>query len=589
MKNLVLKIIVALALAGLPRTATATVTFTLSPAVISNTYVGAITMQINGLTNGEPVMVDHFVDVNNNGVIDTNDFLFGHYFMVDGQRSVIGGVTNMNVPGDLTGSNGVITAVLNDYAPQPDLSIGAHLFRLTSPTGHFAAITNNFTITNWPYSQTISGVVKSGSTNLANADLVIDYSVSGGPAGGTVADGSGNYSFRAPPGSYSMIAIKKGYVVSGKLSVSLGTNTTVTTNLAMIPATRTLSGRVADFANTNLPLPGILVVLNSAGGLLTATATDTNGNFSAPVTSDIWSISLQEGSGLFALGYVDFQGGYHGPVYDTTTGSVSTAFVTVPKGTAMFYGTIKNNLNALMPGVKFRGDLQDTYLYADEGWSDTNGNYCAVTTTNNWQIQVSSDDPIFRSYVASTANNVTLSSNQAVRVDFLVEPMTGVVTGNVSSAAGPVAGLLMSGNTSVGDNYFQSSGYTDGNGNYFYAVFSGDWAVQANCSGGSDSLNALGYNCTSDEPVNVSTASTTVNFFVYPLGTAEMSAPVWAGPGQFGFTMNGTDGDNYYVQVSTNLTDWSTISNFNLSGSSIYIEDDNATNSPRFYRSVLSP
>src|ERR1700733_13125119 len=114
MKHHLQNLFVTLALlAGLSR-AVAVVTFINSPAVISNTYVGAITLQINGLTNGEPVMVDHFVDVNGNGVIDTNDMSFGHFFMVDGQRSVIGGVTNFNVPGDLTGSNGAITAVLND-------------------------------------------------------------------------------------------------------------------------------------------------------------------------------------------------------------------------------------------------------------------------------------------------------------------------------------------------------------------------------------------------------------------------------------------------------------------------------------------
>jgi len=579
-------VLIALALlVGLSR-AGAVVTFTLSPSVTSNTYVGAITMQINGLTNGEPVIVDHFVDLDNNGIVDLNDFLFGHYFMVDGQRSVIGGITNLNVPGDLTASNGAITAVLNDYAPQPELPIGPHLFRLTSPTGHFPALTNTFTITNWPFSQTITGAVKSGSTILTNAVVVIDNAVNGGPAGGTEVTGLGNYSFRAPPGSYSLIAIKSGYVMSGRPSVSLGANTTAATNLSLIPATRTLSGRLVDSIHTTLGLPGILVVLQSAGGSLTATATDTNGNFSAPVTSDIWKISLQEGSGLYALGYVDFQGSYQGPAYDTTTGSVTSAFVTVPKGTALFYGTIKNSLNAAMPGVKFRGSIQNTNLYADDGWSDTNGNYFAVTTTNDWNMQVSSDDPIFRSYVASSGTDTTLSSNQAVRVDFLVEPMTGVITGNVSSAAGPVAGLLMFGNTSVGPDNFQSSGYTDGNGNYSYAVFNGDWDVQANCGGGSDALDTLGFNCTADQQVTVSSASTVVNFTVYPLGTATMIDPVWIGPGQFGFTMNGTDGDNYYVQVSTNLSSWSTITNFNLSGNSVYIEDDHATNSPRFYRSV---
>jgi len=573
-------------LANLASSARATVAFSVSPSVISNTYVGNITLTITGLTNSEPVIVDHFVDANQNGVVDTNDFLFGHYYMVDGQRSVIGGVTNLNVPGDLTGTDGAITAVLNDNGTQPGLPIGSHLFRLSSPTGHFPPLTNSLTITNWPYSQTLTGVVKNGSTSLANAVIVIDNTVNGGPAGTTESDASGNYSFHAPPGSYSLIAFKKGYVMPSRVSVVLGTNATVPTTLALIPATCTLAGRLVDSVNTNLGLPGILTVLQTAGGSLAVAATDTNGNFSAPVTADIWKISLQEGSGLYALGYVSFSGGYHAPAYDTTTGSVYTAFVPVPKGTALFYGTIKNNLNAAMPGVKFGSYLENTNLYSSYGWSNTNGNYYVVTTPDSWSVQVSSDDPIFRSYIASSGGGATLSSNQAVRVDFLVEPMTGVITGNVSSATGPVAGLLMFGNTSSGNNNFQSSGFTDGNGNYSYAVFNGSWDVQPNCSGGSDSLNHLGYNCASDQQVTVSAAVTPVNFFVYPLGTAELVSPAWLGNGQFGFTMNGTDGDTYYVQVSTDLVNWTSITNFTLSGSSVYIQDNQATNSPRFYRSV---
>jgi len=568
------------------QSALATVTFTITPSAISNTFVGAITLQINGLTNGEHVIVDHYVDLNSNGIIETNDLLMGHFLMTDGQRAVIGGVTNLNVPGDLTGTNGAITALVNDYAPQLQLPVGAHLFRLSSPSGHFPSLTNSFTITNWPFAQTIKGVVKSGSTNLANALVVIQRGVKSGIAGVTVADSSGNYSFRAPAGNYAMIPFKSGYVMSGSLSVLLATNATVTTNFAMIPATRTLSGRLADSANTNLGLPGILVVWQSVGGAIVVCTTDTNGNFTAPVTSDIWNVKLQQRSGLPALGYIIFSGeATHN--FDTTTGSVTTASITVPKGNAMFYGTIKNNLNAPMPGVEFSGYDQYTKLYSTTGWSDTNGNYCAVTTTNNWSIGVSSDDPIFRSYVVSSGNSATLSSNQAVRVDFLAEPMTGVITGNVSSATGPVIGLLISGNASVGNNNLQSYAITDGNGNYSFAVFNGNWDVLPNCCCGSGALNTLGYNCTSDQQVTVSSARTTVNFTVYPLGTAVLSDPGWIGDGQFGFTMSGTSGGNYYVQVSTNLTDWSTITNFTLSGDSTFIEDDQATNSPRFYRSVL--
>jgi len=45
-------------------------TLTVSPSVISNTYPGNITLTIGGLTNGQPVTVQKWLDLNANGVID---------------------------------------------------------------------------------------------------------------------------------------------------------------------------------------------------------------------------------------------------------------------------------------------------------------------------------------------------------------------------------------------------------------------------------------------------------------------------------------------------------------------------------------
>src|SRR5437762_3358534 len=77
-------------------------TFTTSPSTISNTYRGPITLQIGGLTNGESVVVDNYYDLNANHLIDTNDVLMGSFRLTDGLPATIGGVTNLNVPCDLT-------------------------------------------------------------------------------------------------------------------------------------------------------------------------------------------------------------------------------------------------------------------------------------------------------------------------------------------------------------------------------------------------------------------------------------------------------------------------------------------------------
>jgi hypothetical protein len=54
-------------LLGAFQTAFAQQTLTVSPTVTSNTYPGVITLTITGLTNGEQVAIQEFMDLNANG------------------------------------------------------------------------------------------------------------------------------------------------------------------------------------------------------------------------------------------------------------------------------------------------------------------------------------------------------------------------------------------------------------------------------------------------------------------------------------------------------------------------------------------
>ena len=71
----------------------AAVGLTLNPSSVSNTYSGVITLQVTGLTAGDTVVVQKFLDANTNGVIDGADLLVQQFNLTDGQASVIGGVT----------------------------------------------------------------------------------------------------------------------------------------------------------------------------------------------------------------------------------------------------------------------------------------------------------------------------------------------------------------------------------------------------------------------------------------------------------------------------------------------------------------
>src|ERR1017187_2024827 len=251
-------LVVAL-LAGLTQTARAVVAFTVTPAAVSNTYSGLITLSIGGLTNTETVVVQKFLDLNTNGVIDGTDWLVQQFNLTDGTNFVIGGVTNFNVPGDLNATPGAITAQLNfqngDFAQN---IIGKYLFKLSSPVGHFAPLTNQFAVTNFPFAQKITGnVVSNGtSTTLSNAVVLLMPGPNSSPVAGAVANNAGSYTIQMPAGTYLPVAFRSNYLCNFSTPpvIALGGGATVTTNLILTNATGSISGRVVDAANSSLGL-----------------------------------------------------------------------------------------------------------------------------------------------------------------------------------------------------------------------------------------------------------------------------------------------------------------------------------------------
>ena len=64
------------------------VAFTITPTTVSNTYNGTITLQIVGLTNKETVVVQKFLDLNTNGVIDGGDWMVQQFTLQDGRPTL---------------------------------------------------------------------------------------------------------------------------------------------------------------------------------------------------------------------------------------------------------------------------------------------------------------------------------------------------------------------------------------------------------------------------------------------------------------------------------------------------------------------
>ena len=501
--------------------AQAQITFTVTPTSISNNYSGNIILQIGGLTNGESVVVQKFLDVNANGIVDAADWLVQQFALTDGRPGmVIGGVTNMNVPGDADAVGGQITAKFK-FATGDFMQslVGRYAFVLSSPGGHFTPLTNALTITNAPYAQTFSGTVVSNHTAIPMpASVVLLFPPprpgKGGPGGspvaGVVTDSAGNYSVQAPAGTYLLGAFKGGCFTDfgAAPTVVLSASLPVITNLAVASAPASISGTVQDAATPATGLPGVMVIAQSATGLLGVTTSDPNGNFVAPGSTNAasWGLAPNAAS-LNVLGYVGPQNRISATPGSTGVGLPAT------HATALFYGTVTDGAGNPLVGVGVSSS-DNASLYQDDAHTDSKGGYFALALAGSWGVSISTENSP-ANLMFSQSLGLSLTNGQAVGWNFTGVAATNQITGWLRDTNGnPFANVGMWANTTINGVYYnQGNAQTDSSGNYAIPVANGTWQVGVNIGGSGNSL-PTGYICSTSLNVVVSNANATADFTV---------------------------------------------------------------------------
>jgi len=539
------------------------VNFTVTPAAISNTYNGTITLQVTGLTSGDTVVVQKFLDANTNGVVGAGDLLVQQFDLTDGQAGmVIGGVTNINVPGDTDSTAGQITAKLNFPGGEFMQSIvGNYLFVLSSPVGHFSPVTNVFNVTNFPFAQKITGSVVSNdtSTTLPNSVVVFFPAPSAGqngpngnPLAGVVADNSGAYTIQLPPGTYVPMAFKSNCVANYSASpvLTLGISQTITTNLTLINATASISGTVVDAANSSIGLPGLLEPASASSGLISIGFTDTNGNFTIPVTSGQWKLDGGP-QGLALHGYVAYNNGTN--VNAGTTGFVGAFY----QANALFYGKVKDDSGNPLPGIAIGASDNNNDIFYIDGYSDANGNYVAgavggLGAGDPWQVGVDNKSE-FPNYLFSQSalnqnGGTNLAVGQAVQQKFTAILATNHITGNVQFDGTNVVGVGVYAFANINGNNYQAQMDTDSNGNYSLNVANGTggttWNVNVydcGCSDNDSLNNILGngnYQLPSSQNVTINNNNGTANFTISPPQPLQMTTSKTLPDGTVGMSYN---------------------------------------------------
>jgi hypothetical protein len=528
LKALVIFLVVSMSWFGGGNRVMAQAAFNISPATVSNTYSGTITLQITNLTAGDTVVVQKFLDLNTNSIADAGDYLVQQFKLTDGRAGmVVGGVTNINVPGDTDGTaNGRITAQLNFHNGDFVQNIaGQYILVLSSTSGSFAPVTNYFTVTNLPYAQQITGIVMATSVVVPNAVVLLFPAPRGGnhgpgtPVAGTVADNSGNYAFQVPPGTYVPMAFCSNCVSDYSASpiVTLGSGQSITTNLALTTATASISGQAVDASNPSIGLPGVFMPAMNDSGFIAIGFSDTNGNFNMRVGSGQWNLGSDD-SGLIVHGYVGYNNGTN--VAAGATGVVGPFF----KATALFYGSVKDNSGNPMPGIDVNANDNNYNVFQSDGYTDANGKYVVgvlggLGDSDPWQVQVSnggdSGNPanyIYTQPQFDQNGGTNLVAGQALKVGFTAVLSTNSISGSLKDDSGnPIASVGVWADATIsGANYNQGAD-TDSNGNYSLNVANGTWTVGVNSGGGGDSLSG-NYLAPTNQSVVISSNNATVNF-----------------------------------------------------------------------------
>ncbi|HEY1662994.1 MAG TPA: putative Ig domain-containing protein [Verrucomicrobiae bacterium] len=522
----------------------AAVTFTISPSTVSNTFFGPITLTINGISTGDTVVIQKYLDTDSNSIVDKSAILVQQFNLTDNQPGQMiidpytgDAVTNYNVPGDLNPANAVITASLNFQAGDIAQNlVGKYLYVLSSPVAHFTPLTNAFTVTNFPFAQKFTGNVVSNSTSttLSNAMVILflppgsGQSGLGQPVAGTVANHSGAYTIAMPAGTYTLVSFYTNFAANLQNApvVTLGSGLTVSTNLTLTNCTGNISGQLLDSTFTGLP--GVFMPIESTNGMLTAFNTDSNGDFRVGVTPGWWSIGSND-SGLIVHGDVGLQNG------ESIDSGYQGLEIFFQVATALFYGSFKDSLGHPMVGFDISAENSGENFYPADGYTDTNGNYYVDVYGNlgidaPWNVSVNANSSVsLTNYLISRPTfdqngGTNIASYTATLVNFTALLATNTISGTVTNAFNdPIANVQVYADQTIGGVSYQSEAITSSSGNYSMKIGNGTWSLNVLCGGGQDSL--MNYVCPNSITVAISNNNVTTNFVVQFCGTTTIDTP----------------------------------------------------------------
>ena len=433
-------------------------------------------LNITGLTNGETVLVEKFLDLNGNGIIEPNiDLLVQSFTVTDGQAFTIGGIRDVNRPGDGQEGQGTIQINLGLYAgSELNQVAGQYLFRVTPAGTPSAPLFQTFLVQGGALAGTISGTVAGGGPAVV---IALDASSRDGEfVAGTVSSAAGAYALNVPFGNFKVVVIKKGFVDnfgSAPVTTVTAVNPNPVRNLAPLAAPKIITGKVVDQDNGN-GLAGVQIFASATNGLVTIGATDATGSFTLAAAAGVWRIEVSEKS-LPLLGYLAPPNGDKN-MLDLTALAAGGKFIALPRGKALVFGTVLNKLGAPVPFAAMQGQAQQGDQWRSRGFTDANGSYSLVADANNSAWSFGGDSTAFAALnlVAPGTNSFFITAPTAYPVNFTAPAPTAVLSGRlVDNASNPIPGIQIGAN--LGNQEARVSATTGSDGSFALGLVGGFW------------------------------------------------------------------------------------------------------------------
>lgn len=521
----------------------------LTPSTVGYDYTNGIELQISGgLTNGETVIVEHFLDLNGNGAVDDSEFCLGTYRLTDGTAHAIDGVTNINRPFDKdVATNAAITSDIPLRKQDVELGIGGHLTRVSSPYGNFTPAVTEYVVTNAAYGQSVQGTVTSGGATMSGAMVVVlvddmEYYAS------SFTDASGNFSISVPPGDYAVSAFRPGYLANFTsapgFTLEQGVNKMVSINIPA--ATRSISGSVYA-EDTGEGVPGLMLFLNSDADHMAIGYTDAQGNFTVPVSPGVWEIEVSELYPSLA-GLMNLDEDVTG--VDTTAGDVTGIDIPLNRVKSLIYGYVKDSNSNPVSGIEVYADSMQGEGESDS-YTDSDGYFVLGVTEGDYWIGLSSDDLRQLGLIGQGTNLNNVQTAKAYRVDLSVAQGTARLAGRVTDDTdAPLSDIWVNVYNHELGFYFGAD--TDEEGYFSVYVVEGQWRLRldsdASAERGLVSPEAVYDVATGQEITNITYQAKRTTSWIHGTIEDNQGNPI----GQIGVTAWAQiDGKNYNLRLKT--------------------------------------